>query len=407
MAKRYVNVDRETPMLLAVDMREWVSKDDMVHLLLDAVEGVELGSFAENARGTGSEQYPPRMMLALLIYCYAMGIYSSRKIERATYSLVSVRYITADQHPDHDTIAAFRRRHVDVIESAFVQVLQVAKELNVPKMGTVCIDGTKLEANASKRSTLTEQQLRGEVQERIAQAEKVDAEQGPADTLPSELSERKTRRAKLEAARAEIKRRAEAKDREPKDSDDGNTTDPQSRIMPTAQGPYIQGYNAQLAVCAENGLIVATNVCTETNDRGQLSATALAIPQEIGAVHIIVADAGYDNSTQVQQVQRELNATVYVPVPQPGLGKARQSAARAQITAERTERAKRVESEYGQKLLKLRRMIVEPVIGTLKYNWNFRRFRMRGLALVKAEWRLLCTAYNLAKISRWMQNRTA
>ena len=151
MSARFVNVDRDTPLLLPVDMRLWVPEDDLVHFVLAAVEGVCLSAFRVNDRGTGSEQYPPRMMLALLIYCHANGLFGSRRIERATYRDVGVRYLTGDRHPDHDTVCKFRRENSEAFGEAFLEVLKLAREAGLLRVGTVSVDGSKIRANASKQ----------------------------------------------------------------------------------------------------------------------------------------------------------------------------------------------------------------------------------------------------------------
>ena len=149
-----MNVDRDTPMLLPVDLREWVPGEDLVHFVIEAVDSMQLPSMAVNRRGTGSEQYPPRMMLALLVYCYCMGVFSSRRIERATYRDIAVRYLTGDTHPDHDTICAFRRQNGLVVKEGFVEVLRLAAEMKLLKVGTVSVDGTHIRANASKHKSV-------------------------------------------------------------------------------------------------------------------------------------------------------------------------------------------------------------------------------------------------------------
>jgi len=176
MATRFVNVDRLTPFLLPPDLREWVREDDMVHFILDTVELLPLTKFHVNRRGSGSEQYPPKMMLALLIYSYATGLFSSREIEQASYSIVSVRYLCANTHPDHDTICRFRRQNKALLEETFVKVLELASELKIAKVGTVAIDGTKVAANASKHSAVSHgrageiiQRLKGERADLVGQ----------------------------------------------------------------------------------------------------------------------------------------------------------------------------------------------------------------------------------------------
>ena len=196
MATRFVYVDRNSPLLFSPDLREWVPEDDLVHFVIEAVEGMNLASLKVNRRGTGSEQYPPKMMLALLIYCYANGIFSSRRIERSTYRDIAVRYLTADTHPDHDTICAFRRENFQAVSEAFLNVLALARELGVLKVGTISVDGTKIAANASKRKSIRYDragelidQLELEIQQLMAQAEQTDGrEETDGQTLPAEIA---------------------------------------------------------------------------------------------------------------------------------------------------------------------------------------------------------------------------
>ena len=182
MSTRFVTIDRQTPMLMPPDLRSWVGEDDLVHFVLEAVETVPLSRFGVNCRGSGSEQFPPRMMLALVVYCYANGIFGSRRIERATYRDVAVRYLTADTPPDHDTICAFRRGNFEAVSAAFLEVLKLAHELKLLKVGTISIDGTHIKANASKYQALSyeraselEQQLKLEIEQLMVQAEQADA----------------------------------------------------------------------------------------------------------------------------------------------------------------------------------------------------------------------------------------
>lgn len=406
MARRYVTVDRQTPMLLATDMREWVAAKDPVHLVIEAVEQMDLSTYG-NHRGSGSEQYPPAMMLALLIYCYGQGIFSSRKIEAQTYRDVAVRYITADTHPDHDTIAAFRRGNKALLERAFVELLQVAKTMGVPQLGTVVLDGTKLRANANARHNQTEEQLTQElaaltreVQARLALAEEADTQAGAPEELPQELTDPTARRAKLQAAREALQRRAQAKKGGPTHKELGNTTDPDSRVQFTAQG-YVQGYNAQLAVSAESGLIVAAHVCEESTDRRQLAPTMAAIPPEAGTPHTVIADTGYDDHHQIRAVEQQHAVTTFVPPQLPIRVENRQSQARAAITRERQQRHLRVSSEHGRRMMKLRRCVVEPAFGTIKATLRFTRFSLRGIAAVNTEWLLVCLAYNARKLNTW------
>jgi transposase len=399
-------------MLFPVDMREWVRADDVVHLVIEAVEQMDLREAEVNERGTGSAQYPPGMMLGLLIYCYAQGRYSSRKIEQATYSDVAVRYLTADTHPDHDTIATFRRTQERLLRRAFVEVLQLARRMGMPQLGTVCLDGTKLRANASMRANRREAELRAElaaldkeVAGRLQQAKAAELEE-TGEQLPAELANPAVRRARLAAARAALHQRAAEQERPPRDSDSGNTTDPDSRPQYTSHGS-IQGYNAQLAVSAESGLIVAAHVSTETQDRRQLIPTVEAIPAQAGQPHTVVADTGYDNHEQIVALAERTKAAIYIPPQLPVETTGRQKRAHVRRSAERRERLERVRSAPGQALMRLRRITVEPIFGTLKSARGFGRFHLRGLGAVNLEWILLCTAFNLRRLHGWNARATA
>jgi transposase len=260
MAERLVNVDRDTPMLLPVDLRQWVPQNDLVHFVVNAVETMNLSEFSVNSRGSGSAQYPPRMMLALVIYCYANGVFGSRRIERATYRDVAVRYLTGDTHPDHDSICKFRRENGQAVKEAFVEVLRLAKQMGVLKVGTVSVDGTHMKANASKHKSVRydragelEQQLRKDIEDLLQRAEQSDAEAVSEDgqQLPEEIARREALLEKMRWAREELEKRAREKDTEqqkedrpagprpggggpaakPKDAQQINLTDPDSALM--------------------------------------------------------------------------------------------------------------------------------------------------------------------------------
>jgi len=288
MGAKFVNVDRDTALLLPPDMREWVPEDHLVHFIVAAVEQLDLSVARVNERGTGSEQYPPSLLLALLIYSYATGAFSSRQIERATYDSVAVRVLCADTHPDHDTLCTFRRQNAALLAAAFAQVLELAAHCGVLKVAgiTVAIDGTKVLANASKhaatsyaRAGETMRQLELEVAELLAKAEQADAT--PLQdglTLPDEVARRQARKAKLAQARAAIEARAYARamaeqaarapdepgpppPAPPAPKAQINFTDPDSAIMKAGSGQHFeQSYNAQAALEVDRRLFVATRV---------------------------------------------------------------------------------------------------------------------------------------------------
>ena len=208
---RFVVIDRDTPLLLPPDLRDWVPEDDLVHFVIAAVDRLPLEYFTVNWRGSGSAQHPPHMMLALLIYSYAMGVFSSRKIERATHRDVAVRYLTADTHPDHDTVCKFRRENLDAFAAAFVDVLELAREMGLLKVGRVSLDGSHFKADASIDGNVTHAratELRAELEADIAglleEAERADLSDEDADKLPREIARRERLHAKMEGAIAEL-----------------------------------------------------------------------------------------------------------------------------------------------------------------------------------------------------------
>jgi transposase len=303
--------DRETGYLLPPSVDEWLPEKHLARFIVEVMDGFDLGRMSRVYRGSGSASYHPRMLLGLLVYGYATGVFSSRKLERATYDSVAFRFIAANDHPDHDTIATFRRRFLMEIEKLFVGVLQLAREMGVLKIGTIGLDGTKIHANASRHSALSyehagkiEAQLKAEVAELMAKAEAADAADVPDGmSIPDELARRDQRLAKM-AARAKIEARAkerharemaehEAKTAAraaksaatgkkpggrppepphegPRPSDQVNLTDEDSRIMPAAGGGFDQCYNAQAAVATGSLLVVATDVPQAPNDKNQV-----------------------------------------------------------------------------------------------------------------------------------------
>jgi transposase len=345
MSTRLVNVDRQTPMMFPPDLRDWVRPEDLVHFVVEAVELLPLVKFRLNRRGSGSEQYPPKMMLSLLIYCYSTGTFSSRAIEELTYSHISVRYLCANTHPDHDTINRFRKDNKALLEETFVKVLELARELKLVKMGTVAIDGTKIAANASKHSAVSYgrageivERLKGEVQELLLKAE--EADRVPLQvglSIPEEMARREDRKKKLEEARAAIEARvkeeakakqaayeAKVAERQLKRQRDGsvrgrepqppssepaakeqyNFTDPESRIMKAGNGQHFeQAYNAQAAVDVESMLVMGQHVSDAPNDKEQLQPTVESIPASLGKPEKVIVDAGFFNGPQIEAVE--------------------------------------------------------------------------------------------------------
>jgi len=432
MSTRFVRVDRDTPMLLPVDLREWLPADHIVHFILEAVETLSLKGFQVNERGTGSEQYPPGMMLPLLIYCYATGRFSSREIERATYSDVAVRYICGgEQHPDHDTICTFRRENRALFEECFVKVLAYAGQMKVlKKVGGISVDGSKIAANASKHAAVSYDhatqmiaQLELEVRALTAKAEAADntpLEDGLS--VPEEIARRQERKAKLEEAKrviearfAEKQQEAQAakpasrtrKDPTPRGKDQFNFTDPESRIMKTADG-FQQAWNAQAAVDTEGSLLIVGKRVTEHgNDKQELVPTVQTVDPAVREVSHVLTDSGFYSEQAVTDVEQNDGPTVYAALDRQAhhrsvedLEKKPEPQAPA-ATAPVEERMRyRLRTKAGRALYALRKQTVEPVFGIIKEAMGFRRFQLRGKVKAALEWTLVTLAYNFRRLYR-------
>lgn len=457
MAARFVNIDRETPLLLPPDLRDWVAKDDLVTFIIDAVESCDLRLAKVNERGTGNEQYPPGMMLALLIYCYAHRLFSSREIERATYSHVSVRYLCANVHPDHDTVAAFRRQNGALLEHCFVTVLQLAREMKAfGQLGTVSVDGTKLQARASRNANRTGGELEEEIgrlqlqiKELLEAAEQADGQDAAqAQSLAPELQNKQARQAALRAAKERLeerqaahrqnRRRRDAAGPDPEEpsppscpprggastmepplgtlkgeSQPMNLADPDSRLMRDAHGRYLQAYNAQFTVDASGSqLILGARLTQEGNDRRALAADLQSVPAGLRSeISHVVADTGYDNADLIAQVEKEHGLRVLCP-PQsagtPKLGKSyRCTRVRQQRQAQAEQMRVRLSEPENAARYRRRSATVEPVIGAIKNGLGFQRFRLFGLAKSQIELTLVSIAYNLRHLAQMFAQKTA
>jgi hypothetical protein len=393
-------------------------------------------------------------MLALLIYSYATGTFGSRRIEQSTYDNVAVRLITADTHPDHDTICAFRRENQTLLSESFVKVLQMAQTVKVLKFGqiTVSVDGTKVLANASKHGAVSYeragemiQQLELEVQQLIAKAEQADAtplEDGL--NIPEEIVRRQERKAALAKARVEIEARAQARSAaemaehekkmaerqarqergervggrppappnpEPKPTEQYNFTDPQSRIMKAGNGEHFeQAYNAQAAVEVDSRLIVGERVSSSPNDKQELVPTVRSIPSEAGTVAAVLTDSGFFSEPAVKQIEQTpegtpTDTTVYAPLDKTShhrcvadLEKKPEPEPPPEGASVSEVMRQRLKTKAGKALYKLRQQTVEPVFGIIKSVLGFRQFRLRGAQKVSLEWTLVCLAYNFRRL---------
>jgi transposase len=448
----FVEANRDQPFLLPPDLREWVPEDDLAHFVLAAVERVDLHHFRVNERGSGSAQYPPRLMLALLIYSYANGIFSSRRIERATHRDLGVRFIAANTHPDHDTICTFRRENEAAIAESFLQVLLLARELKLLKVGTVSVDGTKLDANASLHKSVRYDragelvtQLQGEIAEVMRQAETADAGgEGDPQALPAEIARREVLRAKLDAARSRLEAQAasraaaeqaayEAKvqarearpgrskgkhpkppSATPEDDEQNNLTDPDSRILRKhKRAEPRQGYNAQAVVDADGSyLILGARVSQCASDRGELVADIATIPAAVGTPTTVLADNGYAHGAEVEKLEAE-GIEVLVATGRPGRRRHDFRPVREEKTPKDPQAAWLVrmkatlEAPAARARYRLRQQTVEPVFGILKHVLGFRHFHLRSLPKVALEWTLLALSYNCKRLHRMSQAMAA
>ena len=444
-------------MLLPPDLRDWLPEDHMVHFIVEVVQSMDFSGFSVNQRGTGSKQYPPSMLLALLVYCYCTGRFSSRVIEEASYYDVAVRYICAGVHPDHDTLCTFPRVNREAFEKFFVHVPEVAAQSGVmKKVGTVSVDGTKIHASASKHSAVSYQraqqmleQLESEVAALTEKAEQSDrsVQKDCAFNLPDEIARRQDRKAKIEEAIAVIESRHEAKvaqehqeytekvarrqaqraegkkpkgpePKEPSSDVDGkaqyNFTDPQSRIMKAGNGQHFeQSYNAQAAVEVESMLIVGNTLSDQTNDKQELLPALDAAKSNGFEADKVLADTGYYSEVNIEGAQAR-NVEAYIAVEKQSHGIELEriledtpvEVPELPVPAEATTKeqmAHKLKKSEGAQLYKQRKQTVEPVFGIIKQCMRFRQFLMRGKEKVSGEWNLVCTAYNLKRTFNLIQ----
>ena len=443
--------DPDQLLLLPPDLKQWLPEDDLAYFIMDVVKGLNLRPIYRDYDGSrgGQPAYSPQMMVSLLLYGYCVGIPSSRKIEAATYHSVPFRVMTADQHPDHDTIAEFRHRHLKVLADLFVQVLRICQKAGLVRLGHVALDGTKVRANASKHKAMsygrmekTAQELEQEVQQLLQQAEQVDADEEAlygqdkrGDELPQALGFKQSRlkkiqeamaaleaeaQAKAEERREEIRQQEEAIEKEgkkrrgkkpteptetPEAKAQRNFTDPDSRIMKDgATKSFEQCYNAQAAVDDTSQIIVATKVTQQANDKQQLVPMLEEIEANTGGrkPQRLSADAGYFSEANVKHLQSKgIDAHIA-----PGRDKhstPKRAAPRGRIpkTATVKERMERkLRTIKGRATYSKRKGIVEPVFGQIKEVRGFRRFLLRGVDQVDAEWGLICLTHNLLKLFR-------
>jgi transposase len=447
MTRKFSTVDYEKSLDQTITIRDVLPPDHLARFIVWVISRLDLSAIYAKYSDEGGEAYAPELLLGLLFYGYATGVFSSRKIEKATRESIPFRFLAGGWHPDHDTIANFRKTFLPEITDLFAPVLVVAHELGVLKLGNISIDGSKVHADASKSHAVSygrllplEQRLRAEVEELLALAEQVDQGGLPEGLdMTFEISLRQKRLLNLDQAKAVLEARAqeryeaeqveyEAKVRErdekakktgrkpggkkpkpptatgPQAKDQYNFTDPDSRIMKnsTDQG-FDQHYNVQVAVDHDSRLIVGYSVSNHPTDREEAMPTVDAIPAEIGKPQAAALDTGYWSPSNVERLTgREIEP--YIATGRDSHhqswqeGFAEEPAPPAQEASLIVKMAYKLRTAIGKQLYGLRKSTVEPVIGIVKEILGFRQFSLRGAVAVAGEWCLVCLACNLKRL---------
>jgi transposase len=452
MCRKFKTANYEEMLNLSIKLGEALPPNHLARFVVDIIAQLDLGPIYRRYSVLGGEAIAPEILLGLLFYGYATGVFSSRKIERATYENLAFRYIAGDQHPDHDTIANFRKTFLGELKELFVQILLLAQAADILKLGNISIDGSKIHADASKSKAVSykrmvelEAQLRQEVADLMTAGEQVD--QGELHlpeglVIPDEIGLRQERLTNLARAKAVLEARAkerfeaeqaeyEAKlhEREekarknrhrprgrqpkppepgPKDKDQFNFTDPESRIMKNSTNEGVdQHYNVQVAVDQESLLILAPALSNHPNDKQEARPTLDAISPELGTPEAAALDNGYFSAANIKTFEdhaieayiatgREPHHkdwhTFFQEQPEPP----------ADNASPKVKMAYKLQTEIGQAIYRLRKCTVEPVIGIIKEILGFRQFSLRGLAAVAGEWRLVCLAFNLKRMHTLM-----
>jgi transposase len=444
----FILSDRNTDYLFPPSVDDWLSQDHLARFVVEVIDGLDLSNLTRQYAGRGSKAHHPATLLAILVYGYSTGVFSSRKLEIATYDSVAFRYIAAGSHPDHDTLATFRRRFIDELAGLFVQVLEMAAEMKLLKVGTVCLDGTKIHANASRHSALShghivklEAQLKAEVQELLALAEAADTTNTPDGmSLPKELKLREDRLAAMAAAKAKIAARAaeryarekaefdeksakrDAQEKETgkkprgkppappepgaKDSDQINLTDEESRIMKVSGGGFDQCYNAQAGVDVATMLVVATGLTQAPNDKQQVAPMIKTLQAQaplLGNAKALIADTGYCSEKNMAACDEAgIHALIAVARQDHHPHWSERFTEPAPLRADATPMqtmAYRLTTKAGRAAYAMRKQTVEPVFGIIKSVMGFRQFSLRGLRKVTGEWNLVCMAWNVKRMA--------
>ena len=446
MARKFKTVDYEQSLQQTLSIAECLPPDHLARFIVTVIAMLDLSAIYTQYAPRGGEPYAPEILLGLLFYGYASGIFSSRKIEQATYESIPFRYIAGGLHPDHDTIAHFRKTFLPQIADLFVQVLLVAKEAGVLKLGRISLDGSKIHADASKSKAVSykrllemERQLQREVEELLALSEQADEGELPAGLdIEEEVVFRRKRLSSLARAKAVLQLRAEeryqaekaeyeAKMRErekrarrkrrkprgrkpkppepgPRDKDQYNFTDPESRIMKNSNNKgFDQHYNAQVVVDQNSFLIAAHTLSNHPTDRNEAIPTLDAIPPQVGKPEAGALDAGYFSEHNITEMERRGIEPYIATGREPHYKSwrirfAELPAPPPEDATPKVKMAYKLRTEIGQAIYRLRKSTVEPVIGIIKEVLGFRQFSLRGLAAAAGEWCLVCLAFNLKRL---------
>ena len=453
--KTFRAYDPDQVLLMSPVLQEWVPEGDLAHFVSDLVESaLDLGPiYAAYEEERGFPPYDPRLMLKLLVYGYANGVASSRKLEAATYRDVAVRMLCAGQHPDYRSIARFRARHLEALSELFVQALRLCKQARLIGLGTLALDGTKLRANASRHKAMSYERmvkqetqlereiarLRENVDALLRDAERVDAEEderfGPdrrGDELPEELQRREGRLERIreakaaleaEAREAETERRAELKEQgkkprrppngrdpfAPKPKAQRNFTDPESKIMKTSDGSFHQCYNGQAVVDSQAQVIVAAELSDHPPDAEQLAPALEQLQENLDAIDAelpeqaaLTADAGYFSEENVA-ITAKHGLDGHIATGRFKHSEAQAPAPRGPIPRDATPKqrmARKLKTKQGRAVYARRKAIVEPVFGQMHTVQDARRLLLRGEQAARAQWRFQCAIHNLLKLHR-------
>lgn len=434
MSKGYRPYQPEQDLLLPPSLRDWLPEKHLAYFVSDVVDQLDLrpiqAVYEKEMRG--QPPYDPRMMTKLLVYGYCVGVYSARKMQRRLVEDVAFRVLAAGNQPDFRTISDFRKIHLQTLEGFFEQVLRITLEAGAMKLGRVALDGTKLKANASKHKAMSydrmkeqERRIAEQVREMLAKAEATDAEEDErygkdktGDEMPEELQRRETRLGRIREAMKVLEERARAEAEaagkqaaavKPKAKAQHNFSDPESRIMKSNEG-FVQAYNAQIAVEPDFQLIVGQAVTQAGNDKQQIVPMMEAVEEQSGQrPAAVLADSGYCSDENLAYLaaeeKPENRIEAYLATGRQKHGE-RPVCPRGPLPAKATRvdrMTRKLQTKAGAAIYAARKAIVEPVFGQIKEARGFRRFSLRGLVKVRAEWALVCATHNILKIYRMCQ----